>query len=197
VVTPVAPPAPVAAPKAAFKMPTFSLPTRKKEEPLPPLPVEQPVPTKATTSSDFWEQNDSPKPISEPAPVVATIKDSKPTKGKNVTDEADTAFTARDYRKAEKLYVRLAAEDPKNPKIYSRLGIIYLEQSNFEDARDAFQQAIKLEPGVATRHFNLALVYMHLGSKAKATSAMELALKYDPSNRKYRKMLDNIMAGRV
>ena len=106
-------------------------------------------------------------------------------------------FAIKDYRKAEKLYLRLAADQPKNPKIYSRLGIIYLEQKNYEDARDALQQAIKLEPNIASRHFNLAMVYLNLNSTAKAINSLELALKYDPSNRKYRKMLDEVMAGRV
>lgn len=110
--------------------------------------------------------------------------------------EADDAFELRDYRKAERLYLKLATLQPKNPLIYTRLGIIYLTDENFVDARDAFQQAIKLDPTLATRHYNLALAYVELGSNTKAINSLEQALKYDPSNRKYRKMLDHLQGKR-
>ncbi len=110
--------------------------------------------------------------------------------------EADDAFEIRDYRKAERLYLKLATLQPKNPLIYTRLGIIYLTDENFVDARDAFQQAIKLDPTLATRHYNLALAYVELGSNTKAINSLEQALKYDPSNRKYRKMLDHLQGKR-
>lgn len=126
-------------------------------------------------------------------PLFTPFKSKKP---KDIFQEAEDLFAIKDYQKAEKLFLRLATSDPKNPKIYSRLGVIYMEQSNFEDARDALQQAIKLEPNVASRHFNLALAYANLGSTAKAIDSMEAALKYDPGNRKYRKMLDELLANR-
>ncbi len=169
-------------------------------QPAPPRPasftepIDQPM-----SKEDFWEQAGAPQPVNEPIATQATARKSaeRPTKGRNIFQEAEDAFAVKDYKKAERLYIRLAAEDPKNAKIYGRLGVIYLEQKNFEDARDAFQVALKLEPNVAPRHFNLALTYLQLGSKAKAMSAMEAALKYDPSNRKYRKILDDILAGRI
>jgi hypothetical protein len=179
----------------------------------------------ATSREDFWQEKvkatDTSKPASEPTveskteltpvePIAAPLPaQPKPEpismpdepavkmKGRNLPQEAEDAFAIKDYKKAERLYLRLATEDPKNARVYSRLGVIYLEQKTYEDARDALQAAIKLEPQAASRHFNLALCYIQLGSKAKAISAMEMALKHDPSNRKYRKMLDDLMGGRI
>ncbi|TSC64957.1 MAG: Tfp pilus assembly protein PilF [Candidatus Berkelbacteria bacterium Gr01-1014_85] len=151
--------------------------------------------------------NELSMPIAE-TPEVRPVFESKPplpTKAnKNVAlepherllVEADDAFELRDYRKAERLYLKLATLQPKNPLIYTRLGIIYLTDENFVDARDAFQQAIKLDPTLATRHYNLALAYVELGSNTKAINSLEQALKYDPSNRKYRKMLDHLQGKR-
>lgn len=181
-----------------FSLPKISLPERKRSA-AGPTNESQPEET-ATAAKEFWADLQETKPVSEP--VSTTSRQEKPAKpfqpkAKNLGQEADDLFAIKDYRKAEKLYLKLAAEDPKNQKIYSRLGIIYLEQKNYEDARDAFQQAIRLEPGVASRHFNLAIAYLNLGSTAKAVQALEQALKHDPANRKYRKMLDDVRAGRI
>lgn len=186
-----------------FSLPKVSLPAK------PAAPQANQETIDSPAKDDFWQGADAAvdtpvKPTPVPTPPITPIIE-KPvetpaptkTKGRNVMQEAEDAFAIKDYRKAERLYLRLATEDPKNPKVYGRLGVIYLEQKNYEDARDALQAAIRLEPNVATRHFNLALTYIELGSKAKAIAAMESALKYDPSNRKYRKMLDDILAGRA
>ena len=186
------------------KLPTFSLPrwswrTRVKQAPSSPVSNQ---PTDKEVKTEFWATE---QPVIEPfvktesAPPVAPPLAPTPIKNayKDPLREAEDLFAIKDYRRAERLYLKLATTDPKNAKIYSRLGIIYLEQKSYEDAREALQQAIKYEPSVPARHYNLALTYLHLGSKAKAIQAMETTLKYDPSNRKYRKMLDDILADRV
>jgi tetratricopeptide (TPR) repeat protein len=119
----------------------------------------------------------------------------KMEKARVVTDEeinfiglvaqADDAYEAKKYAKAETLYVKAAAEDPDNAKIYSRLGAIYLEQKNFYDAKDAFRQAVKLEPDLASRHVNLGLSYMGLKDFFKAMECFKKALLIDKKNRKY------------
>lgn len=199
--------------KFGFRMPRLPKRTRKPERPVVeeqktdkfwqaekvPAPLEPVAPV---------EQNQPPaavETVEEPAPIPTPVAPPEPKKepislgrsrSRDPFQEAEDAFAIKDYRKAEKLYLKLAAENPRNAKVYGRLGIIYMEQKNHEDARDALQQAIKLEPGIASRHFNLALTYIQLGSKIKAVNAMEAALKYEPANRKYRKMLDDVLSGR-
>lgn len=103
--------------------------------------------------------------------------------------QADEAFDHKDYQKAEDLYVKAASQDPDNPKIYSRLGAIYLEQKNFYDARDAFLQAAKIEPDLASRHVNLGLAYIGLKDYFKAAESLKKALELDPKNKKYQSLL--------
>jgi len=104
--------------------------------------------------------------------------------------QADEAFEKRKYKDAENLYVKAAISDPDNPKIYSRLGAIYLEQKNYYDAKDAFSHAVKLEPDLASRHINLGLAYMGLKDYFKASEEFAAALELDGKNKKYRSLVD-------
>ncbi len=185
-------------PKLNLAQIKWSRPTSQSQPAV--TPTAPPSQVAKPSAPDFWqEEKPAPKPAStnpdyRQPPTMVNKVEPRP-KGRNLFQEAEDAFAIKDYKKAERLYLRLAAEDPKNPKLYGRLGVIYLEQKNYEDARDSLQVALKLEPNNASRSFNLALTYTQLGSKAKAIQALEAALKYDPSNRKYRKMLDE-MVGR-
>lgn len=205
-------------------LPKFSLPTLPKRSTAPASTTPNDTPNNEDplvsdqNKDEFWQELEevkqgAKKPVEVAAPTISKPITPVPTpaplptppiaaptltknKGRDVFQEAEDAFAIKDYRKAERLYLKLATEDPRNAKVYGRLGVIYLEQKNYDDARDALQVAIKLEPNIASRHFNLALTYLELGSHAKAIAAMESALKYDPSNRKYRKMLDEIINNR-
>ena len=104
--------------------------------------------------------------------------------------QADDAFEQKKFEEAESLYVKAAAQDPNNSKIYSRLGAIYLEQKNYYDSKEAFSQAIKIDPDTASRHVNLGLAYMGLKDYFKAEKSFQDALKIDPKNKKYQKLLE-------
>ncbi len=106
--------------------------------------------------------------------------------------QADEAFEKKEYEKAENIYVTAASQDADNPKIYSRLGAIYLEKKNFYDARDAFLHAAKIEPDLASRHVNLGLAYMGLKDYYKAGEAFKKALSLDPKNKKYVGLLEKV-----
>lgn len=104
--------------------------------------------------------------------------------------QADEAFEKKEYEKAENLYVKAASQDADNPKIYSRLGAIYLEKKNFYDARDAFLHAAKIEPDLASRYINVGLAYMGLKDYYKAAQNFQKAIRLDPKNKKYRGLLE-------
>lgn len=46
----------------------------------------------------------------------------------------------------EKYCIDLIAKDPRNIDAYRRLGFLYLEQGNKEDAKNCFKQVLKLNP---------------------------------------------------
>jgi cytochrome c-type biogenesis protein CcmH/NrfG len=104
--------------------------------------------------------------------------------------QADDAFEAKDFNKAESFYIKVAAAEPDNAKVYSRLGTIYLEQKNYYDAKDAFLQAIKLEPSNIFLEINLGTAYFNLKDFFKASQAFMKAVQEDPKNKKYRELYE-------
>ncbi|MDH4358892.1 MAG: tetratricopeptide repeat protein [Candidatus Berkelbacteria bacterium] len=111
--------------------------------------------------------------------------------------KAEELFSKKQYISAEKWYLEVIKKDPKNSKVYSRLGTIYLEQRNFQDAKEAFEEAIRLDDRVASRFFNLSYVYNALGDLRGASNYAKRAIRLDPDNAKYRRWLDELRRGRV
>lgn len=104
--------------------------------------------------------------------------------------QADDDFDRKKFAEAEQLYLKAAAAEPNNPKIYSKLGAIYLEQKNYYDAKEAFLAALKIDPDTASRHINLGLAYMGLKDYYKSAQTFGDALKLDPKNKKYQNLLE-------
>jgi tetratricopeptide (TPR) repeat protein len=57
---------------------------------------------------------------------------------------------------------RKIMQEPRNPDHYNNLGVIYAEQGDWLQARDAFISAVQANPFEADFHRNLAQVLMHL-----------------------------------
>lgn len=114
---------------------------------------------------------------------------------KSLTDlmlEAKQLLQSGDLRNAEQMYLKLASKDPRNAKIYTNLGTIYLQNESYGDARDAFLAALKLDDTVALRHYNLGLAYIGLKTEAKAKVSIKRAIQLDPTKTKYAQTLDKI-----
>ncbi len=106
--------------------------------------------------------------------------------------KAEDLFRKRQFISAEKWYLEAIKTDPRNDKIYARLGIIYIKQKNYSDAREAFEESIKINPSVASRYFNLSFVYNAEGDKKSGLANAKKALKYESRNRKYRRWVDEL-----
>ena len=84
---------------------------------------------------------------------------------------------------AENLYLQAASKDPRCSKAYSRLGVIYLENGeNWEDAEEAFRQALKTDPENGFILNNLGLVLYHQDKYADAIRQFEQAVRHDEYN---------------
>lgn len=113
----------------------------------------------------------------------------------SVLDKADAAFNQKDFASAEDFYIQSAAGDPHNPKIYNRLGVIYLEKKNYKDAKDAFLETLKYQDKpvkMASRYYNYALVCKELQEYRNAAEALEKAIELDKKNKKYKQLLEEI-----
>ncbi len=94
--------------------------------------------------------------------------------------KAEVAQRKGDYAKAEQYLVKAASLDPKNPKIYSKLGIVYLEQGeNWDEAEQSFRQALKYEPQNGYVHNNLGLVLYYQDKFTAAAKEFELSINQD------------------
>lgn len=127
-------------------------------------------------------------PGSTPKPLTVDQFDSV----EELLARAEDAFKSREYDTAEAYYLKIAATKPDLPKVYNRLGIIYLERKNYKDARDAFLTVLRFDDQVAARHYNLAMAYLGLGNKRKAQAALKQAMSLDGANPRYTAMLEKL-----
>jgi tetratricopeptide (TPR) repeat protein len=97
----------------------------------------------------------------------------------NLWKKADEEFDIKNYKQAEKLYLKIASKDPKNPKVYGKLGIIYLELGNYLDAKDAFSEAVKRDSGNAFWYNNLGLAFYNLKRFNESIDAYKKSVAID------------------
>jgi tetratricopeptide (TPR) repeat protein len=112
--------------------------------------------------------------------------------------------------RAEKALLTILKIDEKNAAAYNRLGIlyaidcfeiassiepsasslhnlglIYYETENFEKAATAFEEAIKLEDGLAARHIAYAKVQEKLGNDKLMMQELEKAAELEPNRESF------------
>ncbi|MCW7537793.1 tetratricopeptide repeat protein [Aquabacterium sp. A7-Y] len=82
---------------------------------------------------------------------------------------------AEQKRSAEAIeqYAWLIADQPQLPEPYNNLGVLYAGDKQYDKARTAFEMAVRLRPGYAAAHENLADVHAALAGLAYAR-ALEL-----------------------
>lgn len=100
-----------------------------------------------------------------------------------ILGKADVHFRKGEMKASEKLYIQAAAKNPQCSKAYSRLGVIYLENGdNWQDAEEAFRQALKYDPQNGYILNNLGLVLYHQDKYAHAIRHFEQAVRQDELN---------------
>jgi tetratricopeptide (TPR) repeat protein len=108
-------------------------------------------------------------------------------------DEGETLFRAGKLEEAEKFFLTAATRSPKDPKVYARLGLIYLQRKNYSDAIEALKVAVKFDKHNATRYYNLALAYAGKSDNQRAIATIREAISLDPVSPKYRKLLEQLL----
>ena len=110
-----------------------------------------------------------------------------------------------DYLEAARIDRMLCEAEPHNPQGWNSLGFDLFNAGDIEGALEAFQRAVKLEPGRASAHYNIARIAARMGDKSKAIEhfarAVELQADYqdrldeDPDLRPFKD--DPEMLGRL
>lgn len=130
-----------------------------------------------TSDHQFWQDETS----SEKSEVAGLF------------EEGDDFFRQGNYDKAEEFFLKAATRSPSDARVYARLGIIYLNQKNFNDAIESLKVAVKLDKYNPSRHYNLALAYLGNNDRQKATVSAREAITLDPVTKKYRQLLDHML----
>lgn len=79
----------------------------------------------------------------------------------------------------------IASSIEATPSSLHNLGLIYYETENYEKAAVAFEQALKLEDGLAARHVAYAKVQEKLGNDKMMFQELEKAVELEPNKETY------------
>ena len=93
------------------------------------------------------------------------------TRMHTMVKEADALAKEEKYVEAEKKYIEALSIEQKNPKLYEKLGRLYMRNKNYDQARDTLRFASRLSP-------NDASVVASLGEIAAARSEYNDAITY-------------------
>jgi hypothetical protein len=87
--------------------------------------------------------------------------------------------------------LQAVSKHPKSPTAFNNLGSAFVEQARFDEAREAFESSLVLDPSFFEAGFNLAKVASRLGNHHAAISYLEKA-KYKnlAKNQRQADMLD-------
>jgi tetratricopeptide (TPR) repeat protein len=108
-------------------------------------------------------------------------------------EEGDNLLKSGKFPEAEKFFLMAATRNPKDGRVYAKLGLVYLKMKNYADAIDALKMATKLDRYTASRHYNLALAYWGNKDSQRAIASIREAISLDPVTQKYRQFLEELL----
>jgi hypothetical protein len=96
--------------------------------------------------------------------------------------------------KAEAAFRKEIELNPKSAVSYYSLGFLYQMQRLFAQAIPAYRKAVGFDPDMAEAWGNLASAYMETGNKTEAIQSLEAALRLEPGNLRWRRVLEALQA---
>ena len=94
----------------------------------------------------------------------------------DVLSRADRLAQAGEYKRAERIYLRLITKDPQASGLYNKLALVYLGDKNYSDAANALEQALQLEPDNDTFYNNQGLLKYQQGQYDEAIESYEKSI---------------------
>ena len=91
--------------------------------------------------------------------------------------EAEKEIGAEEEKLTEQLEI-----NPRNAKTWEALGTLYKTTGRYEEAIQAFEQAVSIAPKTVSYYHNLGLVYSVSGSNEGAFNAFQKVLEIDPNH---------------
>ncbi|MBT8311733.1 MAG: tetratricopeptide repeat protein, partial [Flavobacteriaceae bacterium] len=81
-----------------------------------------------------------------------------------ILNEANLYYRLGDKEKFKSLMADAAAMAPENADLHYNIGVINMEQNNFEEARVAYRKALDINPGYVNASLNLSTTYVNEGN---------------------------------
>ncbi len=114
------------------------------------------------------------------------------TKANQAALEGDIAFGRKDYYAALIKYLEAVRFNPNNDNYLNRLGIIYSQLNLYEDAKGAFQRAIKLNSKFSYAFNNLGSVFFAQGNLKKSEKYFKKAISLNGNEASFHMNLGSI-----
>jgi tetratricopeptide (TPR) repeat protein len=126
--------------------------------------------------------------------TTSAVKQAIPqgsSKQGSVLEAKDLYDRARRFQKsgrskeARRLYKRSLELDSNNVRALNNVGVTFLQERNFTEARKSFEDAMRLQPDYVDPYYNLACVYAIQGDTEKGLSYLRRAIALDASAREW------------
>lgn len=104
---------------------------------------------------------------------------------KKLIQDAEVLIRKEEFIPAEKIFIDIISHNPKNVDAYEGLGNLYIENEQFDQARETFMFALKLSPKDASVHVSLAELEFKLGKPKIAVEHLRKAIQKRSKNPKY------------
>jgi len=95
---------------------------------------------------------------------------------------AAAAFSSRDWDAARAAYMEMLQVEPVNALVWANLGAVEQQAGRSNEAVEAFEQAVRLNPGLVQSWIALGLSYSERGDAYRAVSALSRAVHEDPTD---------------
>ncbi len=81
-----------------------------------------------------------------------------------ILNEANLYYKLGDKDRFKVLMAEAASVAPDNPDLHYNIGVINMEQENYEDARKAYRKTLEINPGYVNASLNLSTTYVNEGN---------------------------------
>jgi Flp pilus assembly protein TadD len=127
----------------------------------------------------------------------AASKQEAAVDAKEFYDRARQFHKSGRSREARSFYRRALALDPQNVRAVNNIGVTFLQERNFTEARRSFEDAVRLEPDYIDPYYNLACLYAIQGDTKRGLDYLRRAVSLDGSVRQWALDDSDLMALRA
>jgi len=95
-------------------------------------------------------------------------------------------------QEAKTSYEKIVKIDPQNVQALNNLGVIYMEQKDYEMAIKYFHDALDMNNEYVDAHYNLACVYAQKKDSVQSMMYLKKAVAFNPQARQWAKNDDDL-----